>query len=448
MTVTSFIDRSRLPYPFCPGCSHGHVLDRLDEAMVRLDLDATKVVVVTDIGCVGLSDQWFATHAFHGLHGRSVVYGEGLKLASPDLHVIVLVGDGGAGIGLHHLLNAAKRNVGITVILCNNMNFGMTGGEHSITTPEGSLTSTTVGGHFEKPLKLCETLQTNFAPFVARRAYYDKDLSQVLEKALAFEGFSFIEVMEFCTAYYVPLNKFDKKKMEEILKPENLPRMTEIDDSRSEYSVMYDEYSRKLQGESSTPGKILERGNNHQLEGQLDVVIAGSAGMKISSTGALFARAAILSGLYAVQRDDYPVTVQTGHSLSFIKLSEEKIGYMGIRTPDVLFVLSQDGLNKAKGLLKNMRKGQRVYIISELAEIQTEAEVIRVDPKKASGRVPKEGIALAVLSAYLKSACIFPAEALIEAVKLGPEGKIAEHQLRYAGSGEPMIFEANRSQVH
>ncbi len=438
--VSSYIDPSKLPYPFCPGCSHGHVLDDLNEAMVRHQFDPTKVVVVTDIGCVGLSDQWFSTHAFHGLHGRSVVYGEGLKLASPDLKVIVLLGDGGAGIGLHHLLNAAKRNVGIHVILFNNMNFGMTGGEHSITTPAGSVTSTTVGGHFEKSLKLCETLQTNYAPFVARRAYYDKDLVDLFESALGFEGFTFVEVMEFCTAYYVPFNKFDKKHMEEILQPGQLPRMMEIDESRAEYSTSYNDYSKKLAGEPARKGKILERKLNHELKGKLDIVIAGAAGMKISSTASLFARAAILSGLYAVQRDDYPVTVKTGHSVAFIKLSAKEIGYMGIETPDVLFILSPEGLNKAKSFLKNMRDSQRVYILASLPEVQTEAKVIRVDPKKFSSRVPKEGVALTVLSAYLKSDPIFPPDVLVDAVNLDRESKIAEHQLRYAGSGEPAIF--------
>jgi len=76
VTVTSIgpieTFRNDAPYPFCPGCGHGSVLDRLDEALVRLGRDPAKVVIVTDIGCSGLSDQYFTTNAFHGLHGRSV----------------------------------------------------------------------------------------------------------------------------------------------------------------------------------------------------------------------------------------------------------------------------------------------------------------------------------------------------------------------------------------
>ena len=95
------------------------------------------MVIVSDIGCSGLSDQYFATSAFHGLHGRSVTYATGIKLANPELTVIVIMGDGGTGIGGTHLINAARRNIGVTVIVMNNLNFGMTGGQHSTTTPEG-----------------------------------------------------------------------------------------------------------------------------------------------------------------------------------------------------------------------------------------------------------------------------------------------------------------------
>ena len=85
------------------------------EALVKLQPDPKDVVIVTDIGCIGLSDRYFATSAFHGLHGRSITYACGLKLARPELTVIALKGDGGCGIGGTHLLNVARRNIGITL---------------------------------------------------------------------------------------------------------------------------------------------------------------------------------------------------------------------------------------------------------------------------------------------------------------------------------------------
>ena len=155
--------RNQSPYPFCPGCGHGFILDHLNQALVKLQLDPRQVVIVSDIGCVGLSDQYFATSAFHGLHGRSATYATGIKLARPDLKVIVLMGDGGTGIGGTHLVSAARRNIGISVLVFNNFNFGMTGGQHSTTTPTGAITSTTRTGNLERPLDICTTLAANGA---------------------------------------------------------------------------------------------------------------------------------------------------------------------------------------------------------------------------------------------------------------------------------------------
>ena len=127
-----------LPYPFCPGCGHSLILNSLNKALIQLQVDPEDIVIVSDIGCVGLSDKYFITNTFHGLHGRSVTYATGIKLANPELKVIVAMGDGGCGIGGHHLINAARRNIGVTVLVFNNFNYGMTGGEHSATTPTGA----------------------------------------------------------------------------------------------------------------------------------------------------------------------------------------------------------------------------------------------------------------------------------------------------------------------
>ncbi len=91
--------RNEKRYPFCPGCGHGSILDSLNKALVRMNIDPRKLVIVSDIGCSGLSDQYFDTNAFHGLHGRSITYASGIKMAQPELEVIVIMGDGGTGIG-------------------------------------------------------------------------------------------------------------------------------------------------------------------------------------------------------------------------------------------------------------------------------------------------------------------------------------------------------------
>jgi pyruvate/2-oxoacid:ferredoxin oxidoreductase beta subunit len=74
LTVQTYMSKQAGPLPFCPGCGHERVLKELDKALVKLQLDPKNVVIVTDIGCVGLSDQYFTTNGFHGLHGRSLTY--------------------------------------------------------------------------------------------------------------------------------------------------------------------------------------------------------------------------------------------------------------------------------------------------------------------------------------------------------------------------------------
>ncbi|MCX7670686.1 MAG: thiamine pyrophosphate-dependent enzyme, partial [Anaerolineae bacterium] len=182
--------RNDRPYPFCPGCSHGLILNALDRALVKLGRDPRRIVIVSDIGCHGLSDQYFITNAFHGLHGRSIAYASGIKLADPDLTVIVLIGDGGVGIGAAHLVSAARRNIGLTVLVFNNFNFGMTGGEHSVTTPSGGVTATTRGGNPERPLDLCATVAANGAGFAWRGTAFDRDLAEVVVAALESECFA------------------------------------------------------------------------------------------------------------------------------------------------------------------------------------------------------------------------------------------------------------------
>ena len=102
--MSSLINTSRPPV-FCPGCSHERIVHSLDKALERMGLNGNQVVIVSDIGCSGLFDTFFNTHAFHGLHGRALTYAMGLKMARPDLKVIVTMGDGGLGIGGAHVLS-------------------------------------------------------------------------------------------------------------------------------------------------------------------------------------------------------------------------------------------------------------------------------------------------------------------------------------------------------
>jgi len=194
--------------PFCSGCGHEMVLKSLDKALLKLNLDPRRVVIVTDIGCVGLLDRQFVTHAFHGLHGRSVTYGTGLKLANPNLTVIVLIGDGGCGIGGTHIVNAARRNIGITLLVCNNFNYGMTGGQHSVATPLDGKTLTTRTGNIEAPLDICALALAGRGSWVGRSIAHgnQETLLELLSTAIAHDGFSLLDIWEVCPGHYVKRN--------------------------------------------------------------------------------------------------------------------------------------------------------------------------------------------------------------------------------------------------
>ncbi len=347
--------RNEKPYPFCPGCGHGPILDQLDVALTRLALDPARVVIVSDIGCSGLSDQYFATSAFHGLHGRSITYATGIKLADPNLTVIVVMGDGGTGIGGAHLLSAARRNIGITVVVMNNLNFGMTGGQHSTTTPEGSVTSTTPGGNLEHPLDICATVGVNGAGYVYRGTSFDDDLSDRLVEAIQHPGFALLDVWELCTAYFVRSNKFSRRGVEQAMGELGFDQGVLYRRDVPGYSAAYrDGHVGEVGTTLSVAPQPIPVEFAHALAGPASLLLAGSAGGKVRSAARVVAEAAIRAGLWVTQKDDYPVTVKTGHSLSQLTLSPAPEPLGPVSSPDALVLLSEDGLLKVRPLLATM----------------------------------------------------------------------------------------------
>jgi 2-oxoglutarate/2-oxoacid ferredoxin oxidoreductase subunit beta len=413
--------RNEVPYPFCPGCGHGPVLDHLDAALVRLGRDPARVVIVSDIGCSGLSDQYFATSAFHGLHGRSITYATGIKLADPTLEVIVIMGDGGTGIGGTHLVNAARRNVGITVVVMNNLNFGMTGGQHSTTTPEGAVTSTTPGGNLEHALDICATVGVNGAGYVYRGTQFDAELTDRLSEAISQPGFALLDIWELCTAYYVKSNRFSRRAMEQLMADSGLrPGVL----YRREVHEYADAYRRAHAADASArPAEATARGVPLEFAAPIDgvrsLLVAGSAGGKVRSAARLVGEAAIRSGLWAVQRDDYPVTVQTGHSVTQLVLSPAEMPLVTVAVPDVLVLLTTDGLRKATGTLAAMGSDGVVVTVPEFAGVETPAKVVVLDPAAAPTRVGKADLALVMLAGTIARLDLLPLDALRAAAASG-----------------------------
>jgi 2-oxoglutarate ferredoxin oxidoreductase subunit beta len=143
-------------------------------------------------------------NAFHGTHGRALAFATGIKLANPELNVVVVMGDGdGVTIGGNHFIHACRRNVDLTAILCNNYNYGMTGGQYSSTTPENSITATSPYGHIEPGFDICKLAEVSGAHYIARSISENvMQTAGYIAEGINRKGFSFIEILTPCTTHY------------------------------------------------------------------------------------------------------------------------------------------------------------------------------------------------------------------------------------------------------
>jgi len=426
------------PLPFCPGCGHERLIKALDKALIGRQPDPKKVVIVTDIGCIGLADRYFTTHAFHGLHGRSITYACGLKLARPELTVIVLMGDGGCGIGGTHLLNVARRNIGITLIIANNFNYGMTGGQHSVTTPTHGLTATTPLGNIEGALDLCGIGIAAGAPWVYRGTGFDRDLPDRMVDAIRQPGFAMLDIWEMCTAYYLPRNQLKKKDLAGMMERLELPAGLLVDRSRPEYGEQYRKVNTTTKQTPRNRPKITAK-YTHALTGQTGIVIAGSAGQKVRSAAGLLARAGMFANLEATQKDDYPITVMTGHSVTEIILSPERIDYTAIDAPDYFVVVSADGVKKTRGRIATLAGSATLYAEESLELPATDAKVIRLPFVATAKRVNRLSIGVVALAAMLRDSGLFPLDALKDSISAFQKQAIAEVNLKALEAGAAMV---------
>jgi 2-oxoglutarate ferredoxin oxidoreductase subunit beta len=150
--------------------------------------------------------------SFHTTHGRAIPFATGLKLANPELNVVVFSGDGDlVAIGGNHLIHTARRNIDMTVVCINNFNYGMTGGQMGATTPLNARSTTSPYGNFEYPFNLPYLVTASGATYVARwTVLHVRELERSIAEALTKPGFSFIEVISPCPTVYGRYNKLPR----------------------------------------------------------------------------------------------------------------------------------------------------------------------------------------------------------------------------------------------
>lgn len=198
--LDALLRQDRLPHIWCAGCGLGIALGCFARALLEAKLDLDKVCVVSGIGCTGRVAGYVKLDSFHTTHGRAIPFATGLKLANPELHVVVFSGDGDlVTIGGNHLIHAARRNMDLTVICVNNFNYGMTGGQMGATTPLGGITTTSPYGNLESPFNLVSLMAASGAVYVARwTVLHARQLVWSMVEALRKPGFSFVEVISPC----------------------------------------------------------------------------------------------------------------------------------------------------------------------------------------------------------------------------------------------------------
>lgn len=207
--VRGYLREARMPHILCPGCGHGIVLGSLLRALQALGVPREQLAVVAGIGCSSRLAGYVDACTLHTTHGRALAFATGLKLARPELTVVVLTGDGdGLSIGGNHLIHAARRNVDLTCVLFNNAVYGMTGGQVAPTTQPGWVASTAPYGQPEPAFDGCALVQGAGATFVARGMAYDPlGLEAIFREALAHRGFSYVEVLTDCPVYFGRYNR-------------------------------------------------------------------------------------------------------------------------------------------------------------------------------------------------------------------------------------------------
>jgi len=252
--VGKYLRKEVMPHRMCPGCGNMVIAHALIRAIDKTYGSFDKFVFVSGIGCAAwIPSPHFLADTVHTLHGRPIPVATGIKLANPELNVVVISGDGDlTAIGGNHLFHAARRNMDILVILVNNYNYGMTGGQLAPTTPLEAKTITTPYGNPEEPFDLAELMVHAGANYVARwTVIHTIQLENSIKKALRMEGFRYIEVLSPCPTRYVRWNLEGLESLLEFYKKNTIYVKVAKEKGKREDQIVIGEFI-----ERSKPGFI------------------------------------------------------------------------------------------------------------------------------------------------------------------------------------------------
>ena len=192
-------------------------------------------------------------------------------------------------------------------------------------------------------------------------------------------------------------------------------------------------------------GGLIRKYHNN-LKEKVRIILAGSAGQKVRSAASIFSRAAILSGLYAAQKDDYPITIMTGYSVAEIILHSKPILYTGIEVPDLVIIISRDGLNRIRDRLKPIKDETMIFIddaLRDQLDIEFRNSIYRIPVQDwvEAKEVGRKNLALVALGYVLNKNQLFPIDALKDAIISSAPTNIADENLKALNYWERLAIE-------
>jgi hypothetical protein len=323
----------------------------------------------------------------------------------------------------------------------------MTGGQNSAFSPLDFVTATTREGNATPPLDLARVLLASRAPFVARMLAQDRDLAEVIARAIAHPGFAIVEALELCTAYGTRWNTLTGAQLHLVAENAGYELGVLRDAPRETFGEIYRargvregrQGSKELPRDAGAlppasvepaPVPPVSLSPRASLREPLGLVIAGTAGEGVQSAASLLGHAAIRAGLHVTQKNDNPVTQGTGFSVSELILSPREILYTGIESPDVALVLSGDGARELarNGLLERITEDTLVLADSGVALPSLPCTVMRFPFRAAGAKLA----ALAAIAQWLDMTAALPIDALWAALdaKWGEQSEKMKESLR------------------
>jgi len=187
---------------WCPGCGDYAILKAVQRTLPELGADPANTVFVSGIGCSSRFPYYVESYGFHTIHGRAPAVATGIKLANPALDIWLVTGDGdGMSIGGNHTMHLLRRNLNCQVLLFNNEIYGLTKGQYSPTSRQGTTSPTTPLGSVDRPASPCAFALGAGARFIARGFDVSKNLTDVLKAAYHHKGAAFVEIFQNCIVY-------------------------------------------------------------------------------------------------------------------------------------------------------------------------------------------------------------------------------------------------------